>query len=261
MTDARGLVIVSDMDGTLLDHNGSVPPANLAAIERFRAAGGRFTLASGRYGKALERLFPKHREYVNSPAILCNGAVLCDLHTGQLLREVTRDAAEVAPVLNDLSRRFPELEIHPIIKDGGECKSILPCELEAGQKCLKIVTGAEPEYLERVRRYVAEQYGNEWSQSKSCRHLLELLIPQATKGVALSHLRHRLEELDGKTKIIAVGDYENDLDMLMAADIAACPENATDEVKGISKIRLCHHRDGCIADLVNKILNDINNWR
>ena len=255
MRSANGLVIVSDMDGTLLNTDGRVPAVNLDAIDRFKQAGGRFTLASGRYGSALDRLFPEFREYVNAPAILCNGAQLCDLLTGQIIREVRRSATEVIPMLCDLAERFPELEIHPIIKCGDSGKSIELCELTPGDECMKIVTGAEPDVLDRVRDYFTQTYANEWAQSKSCKHLLEFLIPDATKGRTLSYLRDFIKNTDGECKIIAVGDYENDIDMLLAADIAACPENAVDAVRSISKIQLCHHNDGCIADLINKIID------
>lgn len=255
MRSANGLVIVSDMDGTLLNTDGRVPKANLDAINRFKQAGGRFTLASGRYGKALDRLFPKFREYVNAPAILCNGAQLCDVLTGEIIREVKRSAREVMPMLYDLAELFPELEIHPIIKCGDSGKSIELCELSGDDECMKVVTGAEPEVLDRVREYFLQNYASDWAESKSCKHLLEFLIPEATKGQTLSHLRNHIKNTDGECKIIAVGDYENDIDMLLAADIAACPENAVDRVKSISKIRLCHHNDGCIADLINKIID------
>ncbi len=254
MSRAHGLVIVTDMDGTLLDRHGRVPSVNLEAIERFKSEGGRFTLASGRYGKALDRLFPEFRDYVNAPAILCNGAQLCNVHTGEIIREVKRNAKDVLPMLCDLANRFPELEIHPIIKDGDSGRSIELCELIPENDCLKIVTGGEPELLDRVREYFIPEYDESWAQSKSCRHLLEFLIPEATKGRTLSYLRDHLKNIDGECKIIAVGDYENDIDMLTSADIAACPENAVDAVKNVCKIRLCDHNEGCIADLINKIL-------
>ena len=52
---------------------------------------------------------------------------------------------------------------------------------------------------------------------------------------------------------VAVGDQENDLPMLMAADIAACPDNAAEAVKAVCGIHLCHHDEGCIADLIGRL--------
>ena len=52
---------------------------------------------------------------------------------------------------------------------------------------------------------------------------------------------------------VAVGDQENDLPMLLAADIAACPDNAVEAVKAVCSLRLCHHDEGCIADLIGRL--------
>ena len=42
------LILVSDMDGTLLDDSSRIPPENIAAIRELIAAGGGFTIATGR---------------------------------------------------------------------------------------------------------------------------------------------------------------------------------------------------------------------
>ena len=39
-----GFLLVSDVDATLLDEKKNIPAANLAAIERFKALGGAFTI-------------------------------------------------------------------------------------------------------------------------------------------------------------------------------------------------------------------------
>ena len=57
-------------------------------------------------------------------------------------------------------------------------------------------------------------------------------------------------------KIYCVGDYGNDVDMLLAADKAFCPSNAIDEIKSICLPPLCDHDEGAIADLISKIENN-----
>ena len=52
---------------------------------------------------------------------------------------------------------------------------------------------------------------------------------------------------------VAVGDQENDLPMLQAADIAACPDNAAPSVQAVCAYHLCHHDEGCIADLIERL--------
>jgi hydroxymethylpyrimidine pyrophosphatase-like HAD family hydrolase len=79
--------------------------------------------------------------------------------------------------------------------------------------------------------------------------LLEFLPKGASKGMALK----KLKSLFPDRTIICVGDYQNDMDMLLSCDIPACPANALPEVKAISQIQLCHHSEGCIADLIYKL--------
>src|SRR5690606_8748518 len=81
MTDYR--LLVTDVDGTLLDRRHQLPEVNVAAIRDLKARGGRFTLATGRIELAV-------RHFVGAlgldmPMILYNGARIVDPKTGQCL--------------------------------------------------------------------------------------------------------------------------------------------------------------------------------
>ena len=41
--------------------------------------------------------------------------------------------------------------------------------------------------------------------------------------------------------------------MLRCADVAACPSNATDTVKSLCDIEVCHCKDGAIAALIEEM--------
>ena len=70
----------------------------------------------------------------------------------------------------------------------------------------------------------------------------------------LAALREYVEKNAGKpVRLFACGDYENDLTMLAAADVAVCPTNALDCVKAVADVCLCHHTEGLIANLVELI--------
>ena len=64
------------------------------------------------------------------------------------------------------------------------------------------------------------------------------------------HAERLAEALGHPVVTVAVGDQENDLPMLMAADIAACPANAAEAVKAVCTLHLCDHDEGCIAHLI-----------
>ena len=57
----------------------------------------------------------------------------------------------------------------------------------------------------------------------------------------------------GRT-LIAVGDYWNDMELLEAADVACCPENAIDEVKAVCAHVLPSHNDDALAALIRNVI-------
>ena len=57
---------------------------------------------------------------------------------------------------------------------------------------------------------------------------LECVAKGVSKGTALSDVRARCENVQ---KILAVGDYENDLEMIRLADVGGAPGNAIEAVK------------------------------
>lgn len=78
-----GYLLVSDMDGTLFDDNKEVSAENKAAIDRFMAGGGKFTVATGRMRLAVERYFSEIT--INAPAIMHNGALVYDFEKDKVI--------------------------------------------------------------------------------------------------------------------------------------------------------------------------------
>ena len=90
---------------------------------------------------------------------------------------------------------------------------------------------------------------------KSCPTIFEIINPKATKGIAIKKLKEYFRSQGEDVILIAAGDYENDLDMLKAADIAVCPSNALGTVKEICRYELRSNNEGAIAHLTEKIIN------
>jgi HAD superfamily hydrolase (TIGR01484 family) len=92
----------TDLDGTLLDENSEIPADNLAAIERFRAAGGGIGIATGR----LPDRAIKYARAIGAqlPLIFANGAVITD-PTGAVIRmEAIWDSDDVLALCAEVAK-------------------------------------------------------------------------------------------------------------------------------------------------------------
>ena len=100
------MLVVSDMDGTLLQANYGVPRENIEAIERFIEAGGRFTVCTGRSVDSVRR----YVDWISfsAPAVTCNGAIVYDFNENKQIW-----GAELNPgvfdVVRELVQVFPDL--------------------------------------------------------------------------------------------------------------------------------------------------------
>ena len=79
------------------------------------------------------------------------------------------------------------------------------------------------------------------------------MLPKgSSKGSALREYI-KLMEIDNM-KVIAAGDYHNDIEMLQAADIGAATANAQQALKDVADIVLEHTSNDCaIAELIDMI--------
>ena len=72
----KDIILFSDIDGTLCTYDKKIPAKNLAAIERFKALGGRFSVCTGRSALSLRRAVDV--SVFNFPAIIFNGGGIYD---------------------------------------------------------------------------------------------------------------------------------------------------------------------------------------
>ena len=66
-----------------------------------------------------------------------------------------------------------------------------------------------------------------------------------------------MKKYTGARVLYAIGDYENDIEMLNAADFGAAPQSALEQVKCAAKIITVGCDDGAVADLIDIIGREI----
>ena len=97
-----GYLLVSDMDGTLLNSKGKLSEENKKAIEYFVDNGGQFTLATGRMLPSIKRHI--HKMKVTLPVIMYNGTKVYDFNNNEVIWEkfLEEDRKEIVKVVKEV---------------------------------------------------------------------------------------------------------------------------------------------------------------
>lgn len=249
-----GLLLLSDIDGTFIRDDGGAVEANLEAVRYFQANGGRFGISSGRAFWTVEHAIAGWRELVSAPCILCNGACVFDAKSETILHQSLLDPAVMLPLLLDMKAAFPDVSFrytrrHEIVY----IKPEKPLASYPTDEWFKIVAEGKADRLAALYDAVYRRMGDGLAYSKSCDYFLEFLNPAATKGTMLEWIRAHMPEV---RRIYAVGDYDNDLDMLRRADVPVCPSNGLESVVAFCRekgIVAADNNAGTIADLIRRL--------
>ncbi len=258
------ICIVSDLDGTLLPPDKVPLKRDLDAIRRFEAAGGMFSIATGRTIQAAVRY--QQELGLHYPMIVYNGAAIYDAHEERVLfsetlpdeaREITGEILEAHPNVGvEVLRaeatyvvRNTEYEKKHIALCGVE-----PCycslnEIPAGN-WLKVLFAMTPE---EIPSFIADIQGKQYCGVdfiQSADIFYEMMPHNVTKGSALTAYRN-LPGMEGKT-FVAVGDYNNDIAMLRAADFSAVPANAVPAAKAAANLVL---RSSCLQGAMEELIS------
>ena len=271
MKPYESYMIISDLDGTIIPHGGVVSEANKRAIESFRAGGGHFGIATGRTPEAAAGYLGGVA--ITAPSIFFNGSMLYDWpHEHVLVTKplTAQGAPDLWPRFAALClERFPKACIEVYTQD--DCHIIsnpryddprLPhehyryCHSDLAEVAdvrktpwLKFFVCADPADLRELERE-AEVFG-----TAACSHHFyseanyhEFVAKGVSKGSMLEAIRKM--PVFSQTKIIALGDYLNDRELLEAADIGIASGNAHDELKALADFTGCRAEDDLIVWLL-----------
>ncbi len=269
--DFSKYMIVTDLDGTYL-YEGKPGVRNREAVEAFKAGGGLFTVATGRLHINVRSSLPDIAELCNAPVIFGNGAYIYEWKTQQSLMSDMLSCQNVEAFLAFVAAYCPEVSYrvsaranmrspfaNDLIKrdvmafDPGISIIGTPPEEWPHDDWYKVSFRDEPEVLEAVRRDFEAVLGDRMDAVRTGKRFLEVIPKGITKALGVEKLRRYFGATDESHIMIACGDYENDIPMLQAADIALCPENAIPAVKAVCHGQLCHCKDGFVAEVIEAI--------
>ena len=277
MLQYSDILLTVDYDRTMTGPDSKVPERNIEAVRYFMERGGAFTLNTGRsvsLGKRLTEKVP-----VNAPLLLFNGSAAYE--NEQILYHHTIDVPMWEMVMA-VAEAFPELNVeiqalddHYLVNPKGSFTALydnmkwpyqtaVPGEdlgpfvkfavygqMHTG-RLADMYVGTEKELadMQALDGFIRERWGDKVDLFYAAPRILDVQAKGISKGVAARELLQRL----GRKVLICVGDAENDISMLDAADFAFCPG---DGVIADRYPTVCICSEGAVADVIYKKIPEI----
>ncbi len=265
MPDLSGYFLITDLDGTLLPGNKILSDIDKKAISRFRCDGGKFSIATGRTLQAAEKFMDELK--IDMPVIMYNGSLIYDiakkapLFTDELPEIAIDIAEELMEFIENPGIEVLRLDnIYVVCNNEYEKNHVKICGVEPAYMPLrevpwggwyKILFADSSENIDKLEKIIrSKTFPVDFVRSDKT--FVEMLPKDSSKGAALKEYIKimNLEHM----KIIAVGDYHNDIEMLEAAHCGAATANAQQAVKDRADIILEKTSDeGAVAELIDRI--------
>lgn len=258
-------LIATDVDGTLLNSHREVSPQNRAALIKAYEAGIIICYATGRLNPSLAPV----KDYIGIPAptITCNGAH-AELATGTPIysktlasetrdfvlnyaqsRNITTNIYQPNRVLTSHNSEFLELyksrvSVHP---------DVIGWENLAHEVATKMIFINDPDQnIQSRTELTPTQAEYQYDLTVSEPEYLEFLPQGVNKQSALIELCRHLNI--HQNEVAAIGDFENDIQMIEWASIGAAVESGTPKLKNIADQIVPGHNENGLAYFVDSIL-------
>ena len=234
-------LVVSDIDGTLVNSEKELLPQTKNAIDRFIGKGGIFAIASGIPNKGIER-YINELDLCNRGGYIIsyNGSRITDLSTGKVVYQKNIEVEQVKEIIDiadglgvplttykddiaitqKANDKYFELEVSINKLEVKRTNNLLE---EIKYPVPKFLITGEPEALEKAEKEMSERL-KDVTVFRSEPFFLEITPKNMDKGVALRELGKYLK-LD-KSEIMACGDGYNDVALVKSAGIGVAMKNA-----------------------------------
>lgn len=260
--NVRDVLFVSDLDGTLLSPDASLPADTAQRINALTAKGVRITYATARTVRSVSHILGEiDFTLCDAPVALMNGVLLRDMRKNRYVSaaEIDPDTAQTvldtltdlgaAPfvysldeenpidgdplytsyrqIANEPMRRFYEDRVQRYGKPFLKIRDAADIPGRIIYFC--VIAGEDlirraADTLEKIPSIRLTYYRDSYAEDT---WYLEAFSPAASKKNATEKLR----QITGVKTVIAFGDNRNDIPMFEAADTAVAVEGAVDEAK------------------------------
>lgn len=263
----KGILLLSDMDGTMLNDEKKIPPRNIEAVRYFIENGGLFSIASGRSHQSVIRYL--NNLPINMPMIVLNGTILYDHDEKKILwhGEIEKESAKV--IIKEVLDRFPQVGVEIYTEEGVHIISAndftsahmvreqlrhYDGDMEGiALPWYKAIFADENKRLKPVEEFIADRKYTDRYPSIRCvyseSYFYEVLGADISKGTALRQLC--LQYHISKERTYVVGDNYNDAEMMEEAGFSFAPGNAVEAIRKMASQVVCSNNDGAVAQAVD----------
>lgn len=266
MKKFSGFLLCTDLDGTLLREDNSISKQNIEAIEYFKANGGLFTFVTGRMPCFVGDIYTAVNP--NCPFGCINGGGIYDYQKQDYLWSMTLPGS-VLELVEHVDKNLPEIGIQ--INTLGKIYSVKdneamvefrkrtnleknPCHYGNIQEPIAKVLFCDKNeenincLIELLNSHLL---ADKFNFIRSEKKLYEILPKGISKGIALLKLVQHLG-LD-MSKTVAIGDYNNDIEMLQIAGVGVAVANACLDAKKAADFVTVSNEEHAIAAVIDAI--------
>lgn len=239
-------MVFSDMDGTLLWKGIKISVENSAAIGRAVEKGVDFVICTGRGVFGVERHLQELGLLGKKGYVICqNGAAIYDLRDMKLVEKRSFSPGLLAPVAA-YARGLGRVEIFYYDDRNFLCEKLTPvveeyCRVmkttprlvsgptEYEGEFTKCLFSGPRETLEKIKAFAESLLGDRVNLFYSSETYLEFVIKGVDKGTAMEAVAKQAGV--PLAEVIAIGDSDNDLPMILKAGLGAAMANGEAHVK------------------------------
>jgi Cof subfamily protein (haloacid dehalogenase superfamily) len=261
-------LIVTDIDGTLLDSDHNLSERNLKALKAANEQGVKIVLATGKAAIAgktiIEQVgFPMYGIYVQGLLLMDeNGRIFGQqtLHPDIARQAITYADERGFSIIAYGSNGLYVRTINAYVRDYTvPYHEALPEAVGPLQNILwntaihKLSIAGEARAITGLRWQLNSQFnGKARILQAGVPEMVEVLPPGGGKGAGLKTL---LKELSIKPEhVLAIGDAENDIDMIQMAGIGVAVGNADDKTKAAAKYVVASNDDDGFAEAIERFV-------